>query len=245
MFKKRYNSQYSINETSWPYNVDNTSEQSDLPEWEEFTGEIEKTSNAQSDASTDTKPIEESKGFLDISDFPAIRMAQGFNAPIQSENNVDGEIRPDENSSDGGVEGDLSSLIRRYAEMESEDGVPAEDHQTELPVLFRQNADAECANPEQEESQADLDDIEQEEFTMESELERQQIISAELYNFIENIANETEQENIRRDQSRQASAKKIVVDPYNTSFNSRYDDTEDVLSNTAEIPLTPKYKMEE
>ncbi len=232
MFKRR-NNRVDINDVFQNSEKAMISEQADLPEWEEATEEL----------AENKQPIKkpavysESKGdneLFDIRAFPAMRMARGTVDQTRSESSDHTKEYPT-------GENELSQLVRRYAELEDKNEYVDTDT-TDLPTLFRQNMEK---NDRTDEFPGeDLQDTQAEEFVMETELERQQAISGELFDFIDCIVSDTEQMSIKRQQMNRESTKEIVVDPYNTTFNDRFDDTEEILSTTAEISLAPKYKME-
>jgi len=177
---------------------------------------------------------------VDLSDFPALRMAQGEPEGTQLQ-----EEMPEEHIEDTGEEGDLSALILKYAQMDDEEGAAQieqlPDIQEELPYLFRiehkeENTEQSCEDQSEEPS---------DEFTMESELALQKEISGELFEYIQTINSNAEELIRGREEKYRQSKESKVYDPYNLAFNSRYDDTEEVLDSTPEIPMAPKYKLED
>jgi len=180
---------------------------------------------------------------VELIHFPALRMALGVDR-YAAEEQEHAEVM-ETASADNGYE--ISELVMRYAQLDDgeEEPEPIEaltDGQEELPFLFRIKPGRE--NVEQM-SEDETEQVVTDEFSMETELELQREISGELFDYIDEI-HMTAEEIMRtggRDYER--VAKDSMYDPYNFSFNNRYDDTEEVLSSTPEISMEPKYKLEE
>ncbi len=181
----------------------------------------------------DSPMIDGEDGLLDIASFPALRIAYGLDTPesvrvpvFEQEEELDEEER-------------RQRLILKYAEEadeqpESEASVQAET----LPALFR-------FEPTVERDETEVpQENESEEFTMESEIEKQREISGELFEYISAIESDARTLISQREQDRKKAGQPKAYDPYNANFNSRYDDTEQVLEETPEIPIKPKFQLE-
>lgn len=177
-------------------------------------------------------------GILDPNLFPALRMAFESKGMSQKPEQMDDqELEEYIGESDG--EDGLSSLILRYAELDEQDRVEeqAEHIDKDLPLLFR------TVEKEDEEFSIDPPPEETEEFSMQSELQKQSVISGELFEYIDIIKNDAENLIRRREQERDIKGAKRQYDPYNMSFNSRLDDSDEVLEVTPEIPIPLKYDI--
>jgi len=236
MFKRR-NNRVDIGDIFQDSEKTLISEQADLPEWEEVTDELTEKEHPIS------KPVVYSESnsdndLFDLSAFPAMQMARRAIDHKQPENSTHIE---EEYFAEANGENELSQLVRRYADIENENKNSDPDL-TDLPALFRQGTKKNDRTNEL--PREEVPDTQAEDFVMATELEKQKEISGELFDFIDCIVSNTEQMSDKREQTIRESAKEIVVDPYNTTFNDRFDDTEEILNTTAEISLAPKYKME-
>jgi len=179
------------------------------------------------------KPVCIEDDLLDIKSFPALRIAYGLDDPESGQEPVFSHVEElDE-------EEIRQRLIQKYAEeadeqMSAQMEMPAED----LPALFR-------IEPKAEAEEGILLQEEPEEFTMESEIAKQQEISGELFEYIGAIESDANALIRQREQDRAKERRTKAYDPYNAQFNSRYDDTDKVLEETPEIPIKPKYQMED
>lgn len=176
---------------------------------------------------------------IDATAFPAIRLAYGLDTdeqPEEKQAETDEYITAVLDEDEWRME-----LINYYAGMDDEEPdetAPAISAEDSLPELFRQQ-------PVSDNQRSAADEEEQTEFTMESELELQRTISGELFSYIDTIEQDSRSLIRQREMARAAAAQPKKLDPYNLNFNNRYDDLEEVLSNTPEISLKPKFEMEE
>lgn len=228
----------------------------EVSDWEEIVWDMEDYDSTPSSreteathANADIAPrptlsdgIGESGEIIDISQFPAFRMAFGHDEPA--------EPRPEQPIEEYTAETDgedgLSWLIRRYAELDEQEKASEEtaanltENGEELPELFRSRPAAQHAAPDTQPQEPE----QPEEFTMESEILKQRTISGELFEYIDTIESDANSR-VRETVQVRAKAAARPYDPYNTQFNSKFDDSEDVLNNTPEIPLTPKYELKD
>lgn len=179
--------------------------------------------------------IEFGDNSVDLSEFPALRMAIGAEEPEEPEITMPETVYVSE-------EERISDLVSYYAGLDDEAAEESPElpdaPQEEIPELFRAAARGEDYPVQQTEEEY------REDFTMESELALQREISGELFDYIDTIR--TSAEELIRDRDLDYARVKTgkEYDPYNLSFNNRYDDTEEVLRETPEISLLPKYKLE-
>ncbi len=185
--------------------------------------------------------IEFDGNVFNLNDFPALRMVHGTGVESAEQTN---DTPSEKVGTD--AEYDMSELIMRYAAVEDSEENGQEsaeeavnDSGEELPSLFRLEYRQVTDGFTRETS-----DAQQEDFTMESELETQREISGELFEYIDTIRQNAVK--VIREKSRKTDVSDMAkcYDPYNLSFNNQYDDTDEVLSNTPEIPMNPKYKLE-
>jgi len=230
--------------------ADNSPLTDDLPEWEELLPDTDQGSDVPEysfDTSSDSLPQggqmpaqkldPDFTGGIDVTQFPALRMAFGRNDDEQR------DVPMEEYTAESDGEDGLSQLIRRYAELDEREEKAAQTAHKEsgddLPELFRQQSAEESIGEEQKPPE---EEIPQEEFSMESETLKQQEISGELFDYIDTITSDTNSM-IRQLDTGKISDPVVRYDPYNVSFNNKYDDTDEILSNTPEISLAPKYEL--
>jgi|GEM_PF-1969967 len=216
------------------------------PEWEEARPDAEASAVAGRQAGSYS--AQASGADVDLSEFPAMRMAFGMHTEAHEHSRPHAEEILSEDYYPDEPEDGLSPLIRRYAMLDEAiaDTQPeqtAAEQEEDLPLLFAQRNPVEQEKPDENE-EAETED-EEEAFSMESEAEKQRAISVELFDFIENIVTDTEKQVSGIGIGKNKNEKKARFDPYNTDFNDRFNDREEVLRSTPEISLKPKYSMDQ
>ncbi len=236
-----YDAEPSSTALTWGEVIREDTEYADeLPEYEfnTFEPELIIASPARQTAVSNSYSgygIELDGGTIEFSQFPALRYAYGHQG---AEQQPDTDVQPESKSlveylaeSDG--EDGLSWLIRRYAELDEQEEAQVQEtedapQEEEVPALFAFQRDRK--------ESADAEEVEEEQpdnFTMESELLLQQHISGELFEYISVLESDAAETKRQRTQS---ATKVKHYDPYNLSFNNRFEAEETERKSAPEFP---------
>ncbi len=175
-------------------------------------------------------------GSVDISQFPALRLAFGQAEPDEPDSSP--ALPPEAEGTDP-----LDTLIRRYAALadEEEPSVPEEEFPAEQPAPSTEELPALFQGMDIPRPAAPAEEAEAEELPMESLIQQHRDLSGELMDYIDTIKNEAASRSLQRE-SEQMTAKSKPYDPYNSRFNDRYGDSEE-SEEPENIPFGTKYNF--
>lgn len=201
----------------------------------EFTENMENETEAAKTADEIKTESESGDAGIDVSQFPAIRQAYAFASAS------DGDSAEGEGTRDDEREEDVFFIMQRLAEQEVDDNEALEtaDREENIPEIFvNPPAPAVSMEPDWNSTKPE------ENVTLEEVNDRGSRIAGELMSYIELLEMDAADAELQREANSGAVRKKTPDDPYNVKFNSAGDDTEEVLANTYEISLEPKYSIE-